>query len=189
MRRRTLAALAAAAALTVAGCGAEDGASGSADGNASDRAFAAEMIPHHRSAVEMAEIARKRGESAFVRQLAADIAETQENEIAVLQREDRELARAGVERGTLDVDEHMAGMGEDASALARADDFDRAFVEMMIPHHEGAITMARAEIADGQDPELRALAEEIIAAQESEIAEMREHVGEDADGGHDDGSH
>jgi uncharacterized protein (DUF305 family) len=58
-------------------------------------------------------------------------------------------------------------------AITLTGDADVDFVRSMIPHHQGAIDMAKIVIAFGEDPEIRQLAESIIAAQEKEIAEMR----------------
>ena len=53
-------------------------------------------------------------------------------------------------------------------------DVDRDFVSMMVLHHQGAIDMAKVVLAHGKDPEIRKLAEEVIKAQEGEIAWMKE---------------
>ena len=171
-----------AGAMAVAGCGSDDDSSSSGEvrGNATDRAFVAEMIPHHESAVEMAKIAEDRGESEFVRKLAKDIISAQNVEIGTMRQEDEALDTAGVKRGSLPVPDHMKGMDDDPAMLRKAEPFDKAFIEMMIPHHEGAIAMAKAEIKDGKDPELKGLAQDIVSAQEREIKEMREHLGSDA---------
>lgn len=60
-----------------------------------------------------------------------------------------------------------------AMQMEMTGDPDHDFAMMMIPHHQGAIDMARVELEYGKDPEMRALAERIIADQEKEIAEMQ----------------
>lgn len=112
-----------------------------------------------------------------MKKLAGNIIHTQNAEIATMRREDAALSKAGVKKGDLDVAEHMMGMDGDMSTLENAKPFDPAFLKRMIPHHEGAVTMAKAELAKGKDPELKQLAQTIITAQQREIGEMRARSG------------
>ena len=162
------------AALAVAACGGNGdrgGARTSASGkvaNGTDVAFAEDMVTHHRSAVAMAKIARERATSGYVKNLARDIIATQTSEISVL----RGLRQNLPSVAKADLGMQAGGMVMDPSMLRVASPLDREFVDMMVPHHQDAIRMARAELENGKSAELRGIARAVIKAQSREITQM-----------------
>jgi uncharacterized protein (DUF305 family) len=78
------------------------------------------------------------------------------------------------EGGHMGMGQSEMGMNTDMPMLRRAKPFDRAFIDQMVPHHQGAITMARKELANGSQPALREMAQHMIDAQTKEIAQMHE---------------
>ena len=80
------------------------------------------------------------------------------------------------ERYTGEMNSGMAKMMSDMHAPGYAGDPDIDFLAMMIPHHEGAVDMARLVLQHGTDPVTRKLAEDIIASQQVEIAGMQRRL-------------
>jgi uncharacterized protein (DUF305 family) len=174
-----LAALGLAAALALAACG-EGGEETAGEGQHVDGAFIAEMIPHHRMAVQMAQLAQRRAERPQIVSFAAGVIDAQAAEIREMEAIHRRLfgtpppSDGHMAHGGLGLTPEMAGMDMDMGALASADDFDRAFIEAMVPHHRGATLMSQIELNDGEDEELQGIAEDIVDAQSAEIARMQE---------------
>lgn len=81
-----------------------------------------------------------------------------------------------------ELQDSMQVMHRTMASLNSAGDDDEDFVRLMLPHHQAAIDMAKAELMHGQDPQMRRLAQEIITDQESEIELMqlwlRQHAGQ-----------
>jgi uncharacterized protein (DUF305 family) len=149
--------------------------------NGQDVMFAQMMIPHHRQAIEMAGLAATRASSAQVKALAADIKKAQAPEIqqlgAWLKSWDAPVpspgttGMGGMHHGGTDgmmSDKDMKELG-----AARGEAFDKAFLKMMIEHHEGAVAMAGTERSSGQFPPAQQLAGNIVSSQTAEIAKMR----------------
>jgi uncharacterized protein (DUF305 family) len=67
----------------------------------------------------------------------------------------------------------MKRMDTNMNSAPMDGNIDHDFATMMMPHHQGAIDMARAELTYGKDPVMRRLAEEIIVDQQSEIQAMQ----------------
>ena len=154
--------------------------------NATDKAFVREMVPHHEMAVEMGKMAKMDGVHTQIRSLAGRIVTAQDAEIATMKTIAKRLGvkpeampnngkmtdQMMSDLGTLGVSMDNSGMMMNMNALHGAKPFDRKFIDMMIPHHQGAIRMARAELAKGKDSSLRKIATGIVPDQAKEISQM-----------------
>jgi uncharacterized protein (DUF305 family) len=160
--------------------------------NDADIRFAQMMIPHHRQAVEMAEIAVDRAENPDVKALAEQIQGAQDPEIETMTGfleawgadvpADDGMAgmngMAGMDHSGMDGMSEMSGMMTpdqmDQMRNATGAGFDTMFLEMMIVHHEGAVADAQRELDEGASPQAKERANQIIAAQTAEIDQMRQ---------------
>ena len=145
-----------------------------------DISFAQLMIPHHQQAVEMADLALSRQTSPEVKQLAEQIKAAQDPEIemmsAWLQAWGAPM-KMGEDHSSHDMGNmDMSGMMSDDDMQALADaqgaEFDRKWLEMMIAHHQGAISMAEQVKGASSNPDVTALAGAVITGQAVEIDTM-----------------
>jgi uncharacterized protein (DUF305 family) len=162
-------------------------AAGSTTGSEADIAFAQLMIPHHQQAIEMADLAAANATSPEVKALATQIKAAQDPEIQTMTQwlttwgaptMMATPSNGGTDHGGMDMGGMTeAGMmsAEDMAALAKATgaDFDTMWVQMMIAHHQGAITMAQQVAETTTNPDVKAMADAIIAGQTTEITTMQ----------------
>ncbi len=140
-----------------------------------DTAFAKGMIPHHIGAVEMAKVQLEFGKDETMRKLAQAIIDGQQAEIDLmngwLNGKDTTTQNANAPHAkayALD-NSHSEMM----TAIYETDP-DVAFAKAMIPHHKGAVNMAKVQLEYGKDEKMKKLAQDIIKAQEPEIKLMQD---------------
>jgi uncharacterized protein (DUF305 family) len=171
-----------ALAVGLGACGGDDNGQEAQgpQGTRIDRAFLSGMVPHHESAIEMAKIAQRRGQHPQIRRLAGSIISAQTREIRQIDRIHQRLFGHDVTPDSgahqaLGLSAEEAALGHaDSSKLERARPFDRAFIDEMVAHHQGAIRMARVVTAQTKDAEIKRLARAIIDAQAREIRQMND---------------
>jgi uncharacterized protein (DUF305 family) len=194
--RRTAAALAVAAAAVVAG-GASAGAQSQPPAaaarlgvNPADVHFMSGMIPHHAQAVLIASWAPSHGARADIQRLAERIVVAQKDEIQLMQDWLRQRAQPVppadakhlvMEHNGMKHEMLMPGMLTDEELkrldAARGSEFDRLFLQAMIKHHQGAISMVdELEAADGsrQDETVFRFSQDVYADQTTEIRVMQQ---------------
>jgi uncharacterized protein (DUF305 family) len=187
IRAAAIAAITLTALIALAGCANTTSNSGMGDGmpgmgasvspadvNQSDIQFTMMMIPHHQQAIEMSDVILAKDDiDEQVTALAEQIKAAQGPEIEQMESW---LDDWGSGMGDMDGMGHGMMSDTDMQALEDASGVEasRLFLEQMIVHHQGAIDMAQTEVENGQNADVIALAEAIIASQTTEITTMED---------------
>ena len=145
--------------------------------NANDVAFATNMIPHHQQAVELSALVPDRSTNTELIALAHQISAAQQPEINVMK-----VFLVQWTEGTgnpTSSDSGHAGHGSTMTKLESLNgaEFDKQWLESMISHHQGAIEMAKTELANGDNVDAKSLATNIVTTQEAEIGQMKQMLG------------
>ncbi|WP_420000078.1 DUF305 domain-containing protein [Streptomyces boninensis] len=151
--------------------------------NDADVTFAQSMIPHHEQALEMAKLADGRAESQQIKDLAGQIEKAQDPEIKTMTGWLKSWGKpTKMEGGEHGMDHGMSGMISDADMKklenSKGAAFDKAFAEMMIEHHKGAIEMAKTERKDGRNAAAKKLAGAVITGQSAEVKKFQQFLDE-----------
>jgi uncharacterized protein (DUF305 family) len=149
-----------------------------------DLRFIDAMTPHHQGAVVMAKEAQQKSKRPEIQKLAANIIQAQNKEIAQM----KQWRKAWYPKSSdmpMAYNAQMGHMMTMSSAqkkgmmmsqdLGAADaEFDLRFINAMIPHHEGAVTMAKEVLGKTKRPEIKQMAEAIVTSQQTEIEQMKQ---------------
>jgi uncharacterized protein (DUF305 family) len=156
---------------------------GAADANY-DLRFIDGMIPHHEGAVVMAKEALQKSQRPEIKKLANEIIKAQDKEIKELKQWRKGwYPQAPSEPQAWNAQmKHMMAMSPEQMKMMRMDidlgaadaEFDLRFINAMIPHHEGAVMMAKDALNKSKRSEIKKLATAIISSQEAEIKQMQQ---------------
>lgn len=143
--------------------------------NSADFRYAQMMIEHHAQALVMTELALDRASATPVKRLAERISAGQKPEIGAM--EGWLKKNGGEDRKQPHDHDGMPGMATEAQLkelrAAKGKAFDELFLELMITHHQGAITMATEALSEGNDVFVEEMASDVVAQQTVEINRMR----------------
>ncbi len=147
-----------------------------------DKAFIEGMIVHHEGAVDMAELALTNAKRQEIKDMANDIIAAQNKEIRDMKNWQKQWGytsnttdHSGMNHGSsgsMNMADHMKMMMDELRGKT-GDEFDKAFLEQMIMHHQGALNMAAPGQANAKHQEIKDLTKAVVDAQTKEIKQMQ----------------
>lgn len=152
--------------------------------NSADVAFAEGMIPHHQQALALAALVPGRSTNPGVIKIAAGIAAQQEPEVTAMRAmmiQWQVDPPATSHHGGTTASGNQQGMVDDATMATlktlKGAQFDTLWLKSMISHHQGAVEMAKVEVAHGESQDMKVMANNIIITQEAEIGDLTQLLG------------
>ncbi|SDY18131.1 Uncharacterized conserved protein, DUF305 family [Amycolatopsis xylanica] len=147
--------------------------------NQADIDYVTMMIPHHEQAKIMTDLVAAKSSDEQVRSLAGRIAVSQDGEVTLMKEWLKNAGQPVPGPGHDHGGDHamMPGMATpaqlDALRAATGKDFERMFLDLMIAHHQGALTMADGALANGVDQKAQEMAQHVVTGQSAEIERMK----------------
>ncbi len=134
------------------------------------------MIPHHEQAVEMAKLADGRASDSEIKDIASKIERAQDPEIKMMKgwlqswgKPEAMGDMPGMDMG----DGMMSDKDMQELKPMKGSEFDKMFAQMMIEHHNGAISMAKAEQKNGKNADAKKMASDIVTGQSAEVTQLQ----------------
>ena len=149
-----------------------DGMKGLQSSGNPDNDFASMMKAHHLGAIEMAEMETAKGTDPQMKQMAQNMIDDQQKEVAAFNTFTAWHSAHG--GGDAFFKESMSMMNNMKMDMDHSGSIDKQFAQMMIPHHQSAIDMAKAYIkSGGHEDKLKVMANSIISSQQKEIRDLK----------------
>lgn len=142
-----------------------------------DLQFISTMSTHHMMAIEMSRLAESRSSHDELKSMAKKMIQDQEAEIEKMKMWKQQWYPGKTDAVNMTMPgmmSSMKGMSMEKLEKSNGKQFDLIFLDMMSKHHAGAVNMAKSAIPKLKHPEAKTLAQEMVAAQGNEIAQMKQ---------------
>lgn len=138
-----------------------------------DMDWANMMVEHHQGAIDMAQVEVSRGKDDKLKAKAQEIITKQKDEQQKLKDMVKDMKPSDMKMGEGELEKSLSAMMDKMKSMKMSGDVDKDFATMMIHHHEEGIAMAKKEVANGMNTDLKKLAQKSISDQQKDISEFK----------------